>query len=98
VGEDGVLDAGCFAPPELGRDRGVSDAYGATATNQRTVERRAITDIQIDILQSRNRIRQASHVRHIEEVTRSRRDAISHGRRQQRVLHWPGLDDEAGQR
>jgi hypothetical protein len=98
VGEDGILDAGCFAPLELGRDRSVSDAYGATPSSQRAVERCGITNIQIDTLQGRQRIRQVSHVRHIKDATRSRRYAISDGRRQQRVLHWPGLDDEAGQR
>jgi hypothetical protein len=98
VGEDGVLDAGCFAPLELGRDPGVSDVQGATASNQRTIERRAIADKQIHIAQSGDVIREVSHVGHIEDVTRPGRDAISHGGRQHRVLHGPGFDEQAGER
>jgi hypothetical protein len=93
VRKNSIPDTGSCTPFQLRSDRCVSDLHCATTSNHRTVERGAITDVQIDIFQSRDRIWQASHVRHIEDVTRSGRYAISDSRRQHRVLHRPGFDD-----
>ncbi|MEX1129437.1 MAG: hypothetical protein WEB50_12790 [Vicinamibacterales bacterium] len=64
MGEHGILDAGRRTPLELCPNGGVSDADGATPSNQRPIERRAITNVQIDVSRGCNWIRQAGKVGH----------------------------------
>jgi hypothetical protein len=98
VREDGRFDSSCCAPLKLGPDCGVPNAHCAASSNQGTVERRAVTDVHINVPQGRGPIWNIGNVRHVEYAGRFRCDSVSDCRRQDRVLDRPRFDEQAGER
>src|SRR5918996_186911 len=97
VGEDRTWNAGACAPVKLCGNRGVADAGALSAfeTYDRSLDRCAITNIEVNIPQCGVGVSDSQHIWRVEDRLSTGSNAIADSRRDDRVIERERLELDA---